>query len=124
MGAKAAQAQRPPSECVSDANNKPGAYGVFGLLIAYIVALAFGIVANLPVEKLEAIMNVAAIAGLAILWAVFWNSSRWNVAEHPRRDLRRHTASTTGDLRMTTNKAGSLSTDRWGPGSIIGSLNE
>ncbi len=125
MGAKAAhEAQRPPLGCVPDANNRPGACVFSSLLVAYGMVLAFGIAANLQVQKLEAIMNVAAIAGLVVLWAAFWRASRRDATGHLRRDWRRHAVSTAGDQPMTTKKAGSLLTDHWGPASIIGSLSE
>jgi len=111
------KAQRLLFEYVPDPKTGPAVYGVFGLVIAYIMVLAFAIVADLSVEKFEAIMNVAAIAGFAILWAAFWNSNR-TASGHPRRDP--HHA----DLRKTTNKAGSPSMDHWGPPPIIGSLSE
>jgi hypothetical protein len=105
MGAMAShKAQRLPIECVPDPKTGPAAYGVFGLVIAYMMVLAFAIVANLPVEKFEAIMNVAAIAGFGILWAAFWKSSRRNVSGQPCRDSNR---TLSADLRETTNKAGS-----------------
>jgi len=118
MGATAShKAQRLPFEYVPDPKTGPAAYGVVGLVIAYIMVLAFAIVADLSVEKFEAIMNVAAIAGFAILWAAFWNSNR-TASGHPRSDS--HPA----DLRKTTNKAGSPSMGHWGPPPIIGSLSE
>ena len=121
MGAIAShKAQRLPFEYVPDPKTGPALYGVFGLVIAYIIMLAFAIVADLSVEKFEAIMNVAAIAGFAILWAAFWNSNR-TASGHPRSDSHR---TLSADLRKTTNKAGSPSMDHWGPPSIIGSLSE
>lgn len=124
MGAIAShKAQRLPFECVSDPKTGPAAYGVFGLVIAYIIVLALAIVANLPVEKFEAIMNVAAIAGFTVLWAAFWRSSRRNAMDHLRHDWRCLTVTAETDPPMT-RKAESPSMERWGPASIIGSLNE
>jgi hypothetical protein len=121
MGAIAShKAQRLPFEYVPDPKTGPALYGVFGLVIAYIIMLAFAIVADLSVEKFEAIMNVAAIAGFAILWAAFWNSNR-TASGHPRNDSR---GTLSANLRKTTNKAGSPSMGHWGPPSIIGSLGE
>ena len=122
MGAIAShKAQRLPIECVSDPKTGPAAYGVIGLVIAYIIMLALAIVENLPVEKFEAIMNVAAIAGFVILWAAFWKSSRGDASERPCRDPR---GALSADLRETANKAGSPSMGHWGPPSTIGSLSE
>jgi hypothetical protein len=121
MGAIAShKAQRPPIACVSDPKTGSAAYGVIGLVIAYIIVLASAIAANLPVEKFEAIMNVAAIAGFAILWAAFWNSNR-TASGHPRREP---PCALPADLQKTTNKAGSPSMKHWGPPSTIGSLGE
>ena len=122
MGAIAShKAQRLPIEYVSDPKTGLAAYGVIGLVIAYIIMLALAIAENLSVEKFEAIMNVTAIAGFVILWGAFWKLSGGDASGRPRRDPRR-TLST--DLRETTNKAGSPSMGHWGPPSTIGSLSE
>jgi hypothetical protein len=129
MGAIAShEAQRLSFEHAPNPKRDPGAYGALGLLIAYIVVLRFGIVANLPIEKFEATMNVAAIAGLAVLCAAFWQSSRQNVTDaennHLRGDLGRSAVSAVDDLRMMSKKAGSPPGERWGPTSIIGFPDE
>jgi hypothetical protein len=122
MGAIASQkAQRLPIECVSDPKTGPAAYGVIGLVIAYIIVLALAIAENLSVEKFEAIMNVAAIGGFVILWAAFWKASRGDASGQPRRDTQ---GALSADLRETTKKAGSPSMGHWGPPSTIGSLSE
>ena len=122
MGAIAShKAQSLPIECVSDPKAGPAAYGVIGLVIAYIIGLALAIVENLSVEKFEEIMNVAAIAGFVILWAAFWKLSRGDASGQPRRDSHR---ALSADLRETTNKAESPSMGNWGPPSTIGSLSE
>ncbi len=122
MGAIAShKAQGLPIECVSDPKTGSAAYGIIGLVIAYIIMLALAIAENLSVEKFEAIMNVTAIAGFVILWAAFWKSSRGDASGRPCRDSH-HTLS--ADLRETTNKAGSPSMGHWGPPSTIGSLSE
>src|SRR5271157_4077247 len=100
---------------------EPVACGAFGLLIAYFAVLTIGIVANLPIEKFEATMNVAAIAGLTVLCAVLWQSSRQTVTDE--NDLRRDSGSTVpavDDLRIMSKKAGTSSGEHWGPHSIIG----
>jgi hypothetical protein len=121
MGAIAShKAQSLPIECVSDPKTGPAAYGIIGLVVAYIIMLALAIVENLSVEKFEAIMNVTAIAGFVILWGAFWKSSRGDASGRPCRDSRR---TLSADLRET-NKAGSPSMGHWGPPSTIGSLSE
>jgi hypothetical protein len=122
MGAIASRkAQSLPIECVSDPKTGPAAYGVIGLVIAYIIGLALAMAENLPVEKFEAIMNVTAIAGFVILWAAFWKLSRGETSGRPCPDPRR---ALSADLRETGNKAGSPSMGHWGPPSTIGSLSE
>jgi hypothetical protein len=120
MGAIAShKAQRLLFECVSDSKTGPAAYGVLGLVIAYIIVLALAIVADLSVEKFESIMNVAAIAGFAIFWGAFWNSNR-TASSH----LALIGAAPSADLLKTTNKAETPSMNHWGPPSTIGSLSE
>ena len=122
MGAIAShKAQGLPIECVSDSKTGPAAYGIIGLVIAYIVMLAMAIVENLSVEKFEAIMNVAAIAGFVILWGAFWKASRGDASRRPCRDS---LGALSEGLRETTNKAGPPSMGHWGPPSTIGSLCE
>jgi hypothetical protein len=121
MGAIASyKAQTLPIECVSDSKTGPAAYGVIGLVMAYIIVLALAIVANLSVEEFEAIVNVAAIAGFAIFWAAFWNFNR-TANDHPRHDSHR---ALSADLRKTASKAGSPSMSHWGPPPTIGSISE
>ena len=122
MGAIAShKAQSLPIECVSDPKTGAAAYGIIGLVIAYIIMLALAMVENLSIEKFEAIMNVTAIAGFVILWGAFWKASRGDASGRPCPASHR-TRST--DLRETTNKAGSPSMGHWGPPSTIGSLSE
>ena len=110
------------------AKYEPGVFGVFGLLIAYVMVLTAGIIADFPIEKFESAMNVAAIAGFAVLCAAFWRSSLRNGtdAENGRShgDLGHHAVSGVSDGDMIPKKAGSHSTDRWGPAPTIGFLNE
>ncbi len=114
--------QRLPFGCGSDPKTEPGAYEAFGLLIAYIMVIAFGIVANCSIEKFEAALNVAAIAGFTFLWAAVCLSSRRKVTA-PDRGLRAPTVSSVNNPPLTTT-AFSHSMDHWGPSPIIGSLNE
>ena len=108
--------------------NGPGAFAVFGLLIVYLVVLAVGIIEDFSIEKFELAMNVAAFAGFAVLCAAFWRSSRRNGTDAENgpsyRDLRHHAVSGVSDRDMMPKKAGSHSTDRWGPAPTIGFLNE
>ena len=108
--------------------NEPGAFGVAGLLIVYLVALTVGIIEDFSIEKFEAAMNSAAIAGFAVLCAAFWRSSLRNGTDAentpPYADLRHHALSPLGDRDMMPKRAGSHSTDRWGPAPTIGFLND
>ncbi len=73
------EAERLPFECVQNPKSELGAYRAFGLvIIAYIIVLTFGLVANFSIGTFEATMNIAAIAGFAVLCAAYWQSSREN----------------------------------------------
>ena len=129
MGAIAChKAQRVPFGYPPNPKDEPGALAVFGLLITYLVVLTVGIIAKFSIEKFESAMNVAVIAGFAVLYAVFWRSSDRNgtSAENgpPYRDLRDHGVSGLGDPDMMPKKGGAHSTERWGPAPTIGFLNE
>lgn len=129
MGAIAChKAQGASFKYAPNAKNEPGAFGVFGLLIAYVVVLTVGIIEDFSIEKLESAMNVTAIAGFAILCAAFWRSSLRNGTDAENgftyRDLRHRAVSGVSDPDMMPKKAGSHSTDRWGPAPTIGFLNE
>ena len=110
-----------------NSKNEPGALIVFGLLIVYLVVLTVGIIEDFSLEKFELAMNVAAIAGFAVLCAVFWRSSLRNETDAengpPYRDLR-PALSGVSDPDMMPNEAGSHTTDRWGPAPTIGFLTE
>ena len=110
------------------AKNEPGAFGLFGLLIVYVVVLTVGIIEDFSIEKFELAMNVAAIAGFAALCAAFWRSERRNGTDAengpPYGDSRHHAISGVGEPDMMPKKAGPNSTDRWGPAPTIGFLNE
>jgi hypothetical protein len=111
-----------------NSKNEPGAFIVFGLLMVYLVVLTVGIIAHFSIEKFESAMNVAAIAGFAVLCAAFWRSSRRNGTDaekgSPYGDLRQDAVSGVSHPDMMPKKAGSHSTDRWGPAPTIGFLNE
>ena len=129
MGAIAChKAQRVPFGYPPNPKSEPGAFAVFGLLITYLVVLTVGIIAEFSIEKLESAMNVAVTAGFAVLCAAFWRSSDRNGTdaenENPHRDLRHHAVSGVTDPDMMPKKAGSHSTDGWGPAPTIGFLNE
>ena len=125
MGALAChRAQRVSFKDAPNPLNEPGAFGVFGLLIIYLVVLTVGIFADFSIEKAESAMNVTAIAGVAVLYAAFWHSSLRNGTDAEngasQRDLR-HAISEVND---PAKQAGSHATDRWGPATTIGFLNE
>jgi len=106
--------------------SEPGAFGVFGLLMVYVVVLTVGIIEGFSIEKFESTMNVAAIAGFAALCAAFWRSSRRNGtdAENGPSNQRHHAVSGVRGREMMPKKAGSNTTDRWGPAPTIGFLTE
>ena len=108
--------------------NESGAFIVFGLLIVYLGVLTVGIIEDFSIERFESTMNVAAIAGFAALCAAFWRSGRRNGTDAengpPYGDSRHHAISGVGEPNMMPKKAGSHSTDRWGPAPTIGFLNE
>ena len=123
------KAQTVPFKHAPDPDNEPGAFGVAGLIIAYFMALAVGIIANLSIEKFKSAMNIAAIAGFAVLWAAFWRSSRRIGADAengtPYRDLRHHAVSRVSDAGPMMPKPAYLhATERWGPAPTIGFLTE
>ncbi len=119
MGAIAChKAQGLPFKYAPNTKNEVGAFGVFGLLTVYLVALTVGIIEDFSIEKFESAMNIAAIAGFAGLCAAFWRSGTRNGKDAngpPYRDCHPD--------RMP-NEAGSPSTSRWGPAPTIGFLNE
>ena len=129
MGAIAChEAQGVSFKYAPNPKSEPGAFGVFGLLIVYVVVLTVGVIEDFSIEKFESAMNVAAIAGFAALCAAFWRSSRWNGTDAenglPYGDLRHHSVSGVSHPDMMPKKAGSHATDRWGPAPTIGFLNE
>ncbi len=119
MGALAShEAQRLAFQSVPSSESEPGVYGAAGLLIGYFTVLTYGVIENFSVETFEGTMNIAAIAGFVVFYAVFRPSDRY-LADAENEQLRR-------DLRHQVNqrpkKAGAL--DRWGPHHIIGFLND
>jgi hypothetical protein len=126
MGAIAChEAQGVSFKYAPNPKSEPGAFGVFGLLIVYVVVLTVGVIEDFSIEKFESAMNVAAIAGFAALCAAFWRSSRRNGTDAENSgDLRHHAVTGVSHPDMLPKGAGSYSTDRWGPTPTIGFLNE
>lgn len=122
MGAIASyEAKRLKVQCVPNSKSNLGAYGALGLLSVYATVFAFGVIANFSIEKFEATMNVAAIAGFAGAIFAFWPSDRHAADaedEQLSRDLRQEANSRAADRR--SKKAGVLPLDQWGPHHIIG----
>ena len=52
------------------------AYGFCGLLIVWLTVLAFAEIVNLSIETFEAVTNLVALSGLAILGVLFWTSKK------------------------------------------------
>ncbi len=114
MGAIAChKAQGASFKYAPNPKNEPVAFGVFGLLITYVVVLTVGMIEDFSIEKFELAMNVAAIAGFAGLCAAFWRSGSPN-----------HHAAPVSDPGMMPKKAGSHAKDQWGPVPTIGFLDE
>ncbi len=97
MGTIASHEAQPPATSKS----RPGEYGAFGLLAAYFLVLAVGMFENFSIEKFEATMNIVAIAGFSIPFAVFWRTSRPQLRPAIARDP-----------RVKPKEAGSMK--RWG----------
>lgn len=126
MGAIAShKMQRLLSGCSSSPKKEVGACAVF-LMITWLMALIFGIVANLSIETFEEVMNVTALAGLAVGCAALWRfSGRYGAGSDDNalsRELRPNAVSGESGLDRMPKKAGSSST--WGDDPIIGFLNE
>jgi hypothetical protein len=117
--------QRLLSGCSSSPKKEVGACAVF-LMITWLMALIFGIVANLSIETFEEVMNVTALAGLAVVCAALWRfSGRYGAGSDDNalsRELRPDAVSEESGLDRMPKKAGSSST--WGDDPIIGFLNE
>jgi len=126
MGAIASdKTQRLLFGCSSSPKKEVGACAVF-LLITWLMALIFGIVANLSIETFEAVMNVTALAGLAVVCAALWRfSGRYGAGSDDNAfsaELRPNAVSGDSGADRMPKKAGSSST--WDHDPIIGFLNE
>ena len=130
MGAIAShEAKRLTVQCVPKSKSNLGVYGALGLLSVYATVFAFGVIANFSIEKFEATMNVAAIAGFAGAIFAFWPSDRHAADaedEQLPRDLRQEVTLTSGEKEADPRpkKLGVPPLDQWGPRRIIGFLGE
>jgi hypothetical protein len=102
---------------------EPGVYGTFGLFVAYITVLALGAFAHFPMEKLEAAMNSAVIAGFVVPYAYFRHLRRRHLkAFHAEYEKLR--GCSVDDLREMSKKIGSRFMGQWGTPYTIGFINE